>query len=73
VSNTFTLNLGVRYELPGNWIDSLQDLNKKIVDTAGGDARYALRPVPKRDTNNIQPGSASNWNPATGKDGMLAS
>ena len=44
VRPTFTLNLGLRYELPGNWIDSLLDLNAQIVAAAGGDERYALSP-----------------------------
>jgi len=71
VRPSLTLNLGVRYELPGNWINSLQELNKGIVATAGGDPRYALAPIPKRDTNNIQPRLGFNWNPRTRKDGFL--
>ena len=45
---SLTLNLGVRYELPGNWISSLQDLNQGIVAAAGGDDRFALSPIPKK-------------------------
>jgi len=71
VRPTFTLNLGLRYELPGNWIDSLLDLNAQIVAAAGGDERYALAPVPKRDTNNIQPRLGFNWTPHTSGDGFL--
>jgi len=41
------------------------------VATAGGDPRYALAPIPKRDTNNIQPRLGFNWNPRTRKDGFL--
>ena len=41
------------------------------MDAAGGDPRYALSPVPKRDTNNIQPRVGFNWNPRTSKDGFL--
>lgn len=67
----FTLNLGLRYELPGNWIDSLLDLNAQIVAAAGGDERYALTPVPKRDTNNLQPRIGFNWTPRTSGDGLL--
>jgi hypothetical protein len=68
---SLTLNLGVRYELPGNWINSLVDLNKGIVDAAGGDQRFALSPIPKRDKNNIQPRVGFNWNPHTSKEGFL--
>ena len=68
---SLTLNLGVRYELPGNWINSLQDLNRGIVTAAGGDERFALSPIPKKDTNNIQPRLGFNWNPRTGKGGLM--
>ena len=67
----FTLNLGLRYELPGNWIDSLLDLNAQIVAAAGGDERFALAPVPKRDTNNLQPRVGFNWTPRTSGGGFL--
>jgi hypothetical protein len=67
---SLTLNLGLRYELPGNWISSLQDLNAGIVDAAGGDQRFALTPIPKRDTDNIQPRVGFNWNPRTSKGGL---
>ncbi len=68
---SLTLNLGVRYELPGNWINSLQDLNAGIVAAAGGDQRFALAPIPKRDVNNIQPRVGFNWNPRTSTSGLL--
>ncbi len=68
---SLTLNLGVRYELPGNWISSLQDLNQGIVAAAGGDERFALSPIPKKDTNNVQPRLGFNWNPRTSKGGLL--
>jgi carboxypeptidase family protein len=68
---SLTLNLGVRYELPGNWINSLEDLNKGIVTAAGGDERFALSPIPKKDTNNVQPRLGFNWNPRTSKGGLL--
>ena len=71
VSPSLTLNLGLRYELPGNWIDSLVAINEPIVEAAGGDERYALAPIPKRDTNNIQPRVGFNWNPRTSGDGFL--
>ncbi|MGE0454560.1 MAG: carboxypeptidase regulatory-like domain-containing protein [Vicinamibacteria bacterium] len=71
VRPNLTLNLGVRYELPGNWIDSLQELNDQVVAAAGGDPRYALSPVPERDTNNVQPRLGFNWTPQTSSGGLL--
>jgi hypothetical protein len=68
---SLTLSLGVRYELPGNSIDSLVELNESIVETAGGDPRYALAPVPEQDTDNWQPRVGFNWNPQTSGGGML--
>src|SRR5215813_2539242 len=58
---SFTLTYGLRYELPGNSIDSLVPVSDSIV--AANDPRYALTPVPKRDTNNLQPRLGFNWNP----------
>jgi hypothetical protein len=65
-----TLSFGVRYELPGNTLQSLIELNESIVQ-ATGDPRYALTPVPRRDTNNFQPRLGFNWNPRTGTNGLL--
>jgi hypothetical protein len=70
VRPSLTLNLGVRYELPGNWINSLQELNEPIVAAAGGDPRFSLTPIPQRDTNNIQPRVGFNWNPRTSRSGL---
>lgn len=71
VSPGFTLSYGIRYELPGNFTDSLVDLNNSIVQTASGNEAYRLSPVPKRDTNNWQPRLGFNWNPKTSTDGFL--
>lgn len=68
---SLTLSLGVRYELPGNSLDSLVDLNQQIVATANGDSRFAFAPVPKTDTNNWQPRLGFNWNPNTRTSGLL--
>ncbi len=71
ITPSLTLNLGVRYELPGNAVASLVPVNGAIVAAAGGDERYRLMPVPQKDTNNIQPRVGFNWNPKTGRDGFL--
>ena len=65
-----TVSLGLRYEVPGNTLSSLIDLNDNIVQTTG-DPRYALAPVPKRDTNNVQPRLGFNWNPKTTAGGLI--
>ena len=70
VRPNLTLSLGLRYELPGNTLQSLIELNERIVQSTG-DARYELSPVPKRDTNNFQPRLGFNWNPRTSSDGLL--
>jgi hypothetical protein len=71
VRPNFTLNLGLRYELPGNAVDSLAELNEGIVDTAGGDPRYTLAPKPGRDKNNLEPRFGFNWQPRTTRGGLL--
>ncbi len=71
VRPNFTLNFGLRYETPGNSIASLLPTNQRIVQAAGGDQRYALSPVPRRDRNNLQPRFGFNWHPRTSADGML--
>ena len=68
-----TLSLGLRYELPGNNIQSLIDLNESIVEANGGNSVFRLNPVPKTDTNNFQPRLGFNWSPQVdgGVMGML--
>ncbi|PYS16371.1 MAG: hypothetical protein DMG17_12470, partial [Acidobacteria bacterium] len=71
VSRSFTLNYGLRYEVPGNTFNDLVPVNNRIVQTAGGDERYRFGPVPKRDINNFQPRVGFNWNPRTGTGNPL--
>jgi hypothetical protein len=71
VAPSLTLTLGARYELPGNAVESLVDLNGNIMAIAGNDPRYALSPVPDKDKNNFQPRVGFNWNPQTDKGGLL--
>jgi hypothetical protein len=65
IGSTLTLNLGLRYELPGNNIQSLIDLNERILETNGNNPVYALNPVPKTDTNNFEPRIGFAWAPDT--------
>jgi hypothetical protein len=67
----FTLTYGLRYELPGEATLSLVPLNDSIVKVAGGDTRFALTPVPKKDKNNFQPRIGFNWNLRTREDGII--
>jgi hypothetical protein len=66
-----TLNLGLRYELPGNNIQSLIDLNEQILAANNNDPVYRLNPVPSADRNNFQPRLSFNWAPRTTADGVL--
>ncbi len=71
VKDNLTLNLGLRYETPGNSIASLYPVNDGIVAAAGGDQRFSLQPRPKRDVNNVQPRVGFNWNPRTNRSGAV--
>jgi hypothetical protein len=68
---TLTLTYGVRYESNGEALLSLLPANERIVAAAGGDERFSLSPVPKRDTNNFQPRFGFSWNPRTSEKGIL--
>ncbi|HXG57311.1 MAG TPA: carboxypeptidase regulatory-like domain-containing protein [Vicinamibacterales bacterium] len=70
VRPSLTFNLGLRYELPGNNIQSLIQLNERILAANGGNGVFRLNPVPKSDKNNFQPRLGFNWSPKTGTDGL---
>lgn len=69
--SNLTFTLGLRYELPGNAVDSLVALNRPILEAAGGDERFALTPVPRADTDNLQPRIGFNWNARTRNTSVL--
>jgi hypothetical protein len=71
VSDSFTLNLGLRYETPGNSIASLYAVSDSIVAANGDNPEYSMAPRPKRDTDNLQPRVGFNWNPQTSQTGLL--
>ncbi|HEY1307009.1 MAG TPA: carboxypeptidase-like regulatory domain-containing protein [Vicinamibacterales bacterium] len=68
---SLSLNLGLRYELPGNNIASLIDLNQEILQANNNNQVYALNPVPGTDKNNFEPRLGFAWSPTTGRSGML--
>jgi hypothetical protein len=71
IGSNFTLNLGVRYELPGNNVQSLIDLNERILGANNSNPVFRLNPVPKADKNNFQPRVGFNWAPQTSSDGVV--
>lgn len=70
ITPNFSLTYGLRYETPGNSIDSLVPVSDAIVAANGNDQRYAFTPVPERDLNNFQPRVGFNWNLRTSSDGL---
>jgi hypothetical protein len=67
----FTLTLGLRYENAGQPIQDLVDFNAPVLAAAGGDERFRVRPIPGRDSNNLEPRLGFNWNPRTREGGPL--
>lgn len=63
INGEVTLNLGVRYEVPGNSIHGLVELGERIRRANADNPVFALRPAPTRDTDNIEPRVGFNWAP----------
>jgi len=70
---TLTLNLGLRYELPGNNMSRLIELNRRVLAANGNDAVFRLTPVPRADRNNLEPRVGFNWAPRTSDTGIMGS
>jgi hypothetical protein len=70
-TSSLTVNLGVRYELNGNNIQSLIDLQERILAANGNNDVYRLRPIPSTDKNNFQPRVGFNWSPVTDTGGLM--
>jgi Carboxypeptidase regulatory-like domain len=68
---TLSVNLGLRYELPGNNIGSLIDLNERILQANNNNQVYALNPVPGTDKDNFQPRLGFAWAPTTDRGGVV--
>jgi hypothetical protein len=71
IGSNLTLNLGLRYELPGNNIQSLIDIDESILQANNGNSVFKLTSAPKADRNNIQPRLGFNWQPTTSREGVL--
>jgi hypothetical protein len=65
----FSLTYGLRYETPGNSIDSLEPLSQQILAANGNNPDLQFR-NPGRDTNNFQPRFGFNWRPNFGDGGI---
>lgn len=71
IRDNLTLTLGVRYEYPGDRFSYLRDLNGRILAANGNNPVFRLGPLPETDTNNLMPRIGFNWNPRTGKKGII--
>ena len=65
------MNLGLRYELPGNNMSSLIELNRRVLAANGNDAVFRLTSVPRPDWNNLEPRVGFNWVPRTSDTGLI--
>src|SRR5262249_50323780 len=61
VTPNFTLNLGLRYELPGQAVESLYPLNDRIVAANSNNPLFSYNSRPAPDRNNLMPRFGFNW------------
>lgn len=71
IGDNLTLTLGVRYEYPGDPFSYLRELNGRILAANGNNPVFRLGPTPETDANNLMPRIGFNWNPRTGKKGII--
>jgi len=71
IGSNLTVNLGVRYELPGNNVQSLIDVNENVLQANNNNPVFRLSTTPKADRNNFQPRLGFNWQPTTSREGVL--
>ena len=71
IRDNLTLTLGVRYEYPGDRFNFLRELNGQILAANGNNPLFRLGPIPETDANNLMPRIGFNWNPRTGKTGII--
>src|SRR6266850_1167745 len=71
IRDNLTLTFGVRYEYPGDRFSYLRELNGRILAANGNSPVFRLGPIPETDANNLMPRIGFNWNPRTGKKGII--
>jgi hypothetical protein len=72
IRDDLTLTFGVRYEYPGYQLGFLRGLNGRILAANGNSPIFRLLgPLPETDANNLMPRIGFNWNPQTGKKGII--
>ncbi len=67
ITKKLTLSYGLRYETPGQTINSLVPINNRIIEAAGGDPAYRMMAIPPRDLNNFAPRVGFNYRVGEGK------
>src|SRR5437016_5976084 len=72
IRDNLTFTFGVRYEYPGEPLGYLRRLNGRILAANGNNPVFRLGPLPETDANNLMPRIGFNWNPRTGKKGIIA-
>ena len=71
IRDDFTFTFGVRYEYPGDKFSYIRELNGRILAANGNNPLFTLGPIPETDVNNLMPRIGFNWNPRTGKKGII--
>ncbi len=71
IRDNLTLTFGVRYEYPGDQFSYVRELNGRILAANGNSPVFRLGPLPETDANNLMPRIGFNWNPRTGKKGII--